>query len=140
MLSIDWLSLTPFGINQEQLENWISFSVRNEGFSLGELAVVFCSDDELLDMNVKHLGHDYFTDIITFDYCEEEVLSGDLFISVDRVKDNAKSLGVGFETELDRVIIHGVLHLCGYDDKSDDEVVQMRIKEDFYLGKREGFT
>lgn len=140
MLSINWLSLTPFSINHEALESWLSSTVVNEGLEMDEIALVFCSDDELLEFNIRHLNHDYYTDIITFDYSEEQRISGDLYISVDRVLDNSKSLSISFESELDRVIVHGVLHLCGYGDKSDDEVVEMRKKENYYLEKREGFT
>ena len=100
---------------------------------LGTITVVFCSDEYLLEMNRRHLDHDYFTDIITFDYCEEDLVSGDLFISVDRVLENSLKEQVGFLNELARVCVHGVLHLCGYGDKSSSERVVMRNKEDHYL-------
>ncbi|MCD8208597.1 MAG: rRNA maturation RNase YbeY [Bacteroidales bacterium] len=105
---------------------------------MGNVSIVFCSDAYLLNLNKKFLNHDFFTDIITFDYCEGDVLSGDILISVDSVRANAVEYGVSFEEELARVMVHGVLHLVGYDDHSDEEVRVMRAKEDFYLAKREG--
>lgn len=140
MLSVDWLSLKPFDFNLERVESWISKVVGEERLELDDLALVFCTDDELLKMNTEHLNHDYYTDIITFDYSENDVVSGDLFVSIDRVADNAKQFGVGFDDELYRVIVHGVLHLCGYADKSDEEIDVMRKKEDYYLNKLKGFT
>ena len=116
---------------------WLDAVARNEGKSIGNINIIFCSDSYLLDINIKYLGHDYYTDIITFDYCEGDVLSGDLFISVDSVRDNAAFYETGFSTELNRVIVHGVLHLAGYDDHSDSEQKTMRSKEDYYLGLRE---
>jgi rRNA maturation RNase YbeY len=107
--------------------------VSNEDKELGDINLIVCSDEHLLEMNQAHLDHDYYTDIITFDYCEDNVVSGDLFISIDRVADNASSLGVDFFNEFARVCVHGVLHLCGYGDKEEEEIVAMRGKEDFYL-------
>ncbi len=100
---------------------------------IGNLAVVLMSDKELIQYNKKHLKHNYYTDIITFDYSNNEVISGDLLISVDRVSDNAKIFKVPFHNELHRVILHGILHLCGYKDKSKNDIKQMRQKENFYL-------
>jgi rRNA maturation RNase YbeY len=117
------------------VNRWIAETIASEGRRRGEIAVIFCSDDYLLAMNRKHLNHNYYTDIITFDYDEGTVVSGDLFISVDRVRDNAQQYVVDFRNELYRVIIHGVLHLCGYPDKSPEEEKIMRSKEDFYLNK-----
>ena len=94
---------------------------------------MFCSDSFLLDLNKKHLGHDYFTDIITFSYTVNNKISGDLFISVDRVKENSLKECVSFEKELERVVYHGVLHLCGYKDKTEKEIKEMRSKENYYL-------
>lgn len=99
----------------------------------GELCVVFCSDSYLLDINIKFLSHDWLTDVITFDYSHHRTVSGDIFISIDRVRENAKTFGVGFDEELRRVIYHGVLHLCGYGDKSPTEQRIMRKKEKLYL-------
>jgi rRNA maturation RNase YbeY len=104
-----------------------------ENKKAGNISFVFCSDDFLLDMNKKHLGHDYYTDVITFDYTENSIISGDIFISVERVKENACKFGVPFSQELSRVMFHGVLHICGYGDKPEDEKRIMREKENFYL-------
>jgi rRNA maturation RNase YbeY len=106
-----------------------------EGFEVGNLDYVFVTDDELLEMNKAYLDHDYYTDIITFDYTEGNVLAGDMFISTDRVKENAVEFGVSFEKELMRVCVHGLLHLCGYGDKTDNEINLMREKEDFYINR-----
>lgn len=102
-------------------------------YSLKKIDVHTCTDEELLAINIKHLQHDYYTDIITFDYSKGTKISGELFISIDRVKDNAAALGVAIEVELRRVIAHGLLHLLGFKDKSDEEVVEMRMKEDEVL-------
>ena len=115
--------------------NWLSSTCNEEGKVLEEINLIFCSDEYLLKMNVEYLQHDYYTDIISFDYCEEDRILGDLFISKDRVLDNAEHNSVTFESELQRVIVHGVLHLCGYKDKSEDEEKLMRSKEDYYLSK-----
>ena len=119
-------------LNSEFFVLWLSDVCKKEHQDLGNLTLVFCSDNYLLEINKKHLDHDYYTDIITFDYTDE-VVSGDLFISVDRVIDNAKILSVNFKRELFRVIVHGVLHLLGYGDKTDQEKVLMRDLEDEYL-------
>jgi rRNA maturation RNase YbeY len=112
------------------IATWVKQVVEARGFKLGELCVVSCSDKYLLGVNVEHLNHDYYTDIITFDYSEGELVSGDLLISFDRVKENAKNEGVLFQDELRRVIIHGVLHLLGFKDKTDLEAQEMRAQED----------
>ena len=104
--------------------------------SLGDINIIFCSDNYILDVNMKYLQHDYFTDIITFDYCEKKVLSGDLFISVDSVRENSVYYGTEFEDELNRVIVHGLLHLIGYDDHREEDVKVMRAKENYYLEMR----
>jgi rRNA maturation RNase YbeY len=113
--------------------SWLSKVCDSEGKTLGELSLIFTSDEYLLNMNKEHLEHDYYTDIITFDYTEGDIVSGDLFISVDRVNDNASSLNVSRETELNRVVVHGTLHLIGYGDKSEAEAKVMREKENYYL-------
>lgn len=115
---------------------WLKFVAQHEGRILGDISVIFCSDPYILDVNKKYLQHDYYTDIITFDYCEGNVLSGDLFISVDSVRENASFYGTDFENELNRVIVHGVLHLIGYDDHTEEDIAVMRSKEDFYLSHR----
>ncbi len=120
-------------LNEETVESWFIKITNSEGVSLGDVAVVLGSDNWLLEYNRTYLDHDYFTDIITFDYVEQNVISGDLLISLDTVFSNAKDLNVSRETELKRVVIHGFLHLCGYNDKTESEVELMRKKEDFYL-------
>jgi rRNA maturation RNase YbeY len=118
-----------------KLKQWIKTVTEKEKHKLGTINYIFCTDDELLEINLKHLNHNTLTDIITFDYCQGDLIMGDLFISKDRVIDNAQTNGVSFEIELNRVIVHGVLHLCGYKDKSVDEEKLMRSKEDFYLDR-----
>ena len=120
-------------INTAQISTWLSDCITNLGYSLGELSIIFCCDEYLLNINKKHLSHDCYTDIITFNYNVEKNLNGDLFISVDRVKDNATLFNENFNIELFRVIIHGVLHLCGFNDKTIDEQKEMRSKENHYL-------
>ncbi len=116
--------------------SWLKAVAQEEGRRIGDISVIFCSDPYVLDVNIKYLQHSYYTDIITFDYCEGNVLSGDLFISVDSVRENAALYGSTFEDELDRVIVHGVLHLIGYDDHSKADIAVMRAKENYYLSKR----
>ena len=114
---------------------WLRNVAREENFKLGAISVIFCSDDYILSTNIQYLKHHYFTDIITFDYCSGKLLSGDLFISVDSVKDNSVVFKTTFKDELNRVIVHGLLHLVGYDDHTDEEKIVMRGKEDYYLSK-----
>ena len=116
---------------------WLKMVAGSEIRKIGDINVIFCSDNYILDVNMKYLQHDYFTDIITFDYCEGKVLSGDLFISVDTVRENAIEYGTEFRDELNRVIVHGVLHLIGYDDHCDEDIAEMRSKENYYLSLRE---
>ena len=113
--------------------------VSEEDKVLGDLNVIFCSDKYLLEMNREYLNHDYLTDIITFDYCVGNIVSGDLFISHDRVSENASIFNISVLEELCRVCTHGVLHLCGYSDKLEEEIVLMRQKESYYL-RLFGFT
>lgn len=122
--------------NKLKIKQWIKDTVKAEESRVGDITIVFCSDDYLLNINNQYLQHDYYTDIITFDYSEEGVVSGDLMISIDRVKENATLQNTTFENELHRVIIHGVLHLLGYKDKTAKEEKQMRGKEDEYLHTR----
>tara|TARA_B100000809_G_scaffold81337_1_gene79642 strand:+ start:10877 stop:11308 length:432 start_codon:yes stop_codon:yes gene_type:complete len=112
---------------------WITNTITNEGMCPGNINYIFCSDVYLHKMNIEHLNHDTLTDIITFNYCEDDLVNTDVFISIDRVKENADIFKCTFEKELNRVMIHGVLHLVGYDDKSDVDKQKMRAKEDFYL-------
>jgi len=118
--------------------NWIYKTIQAEKKQLIQLNYIFCSDDFLLKLNQKHLNHNYFTDILTFDNSDtKKEIEGDIFISIDRVRDNAKTLKTLLHHELNRVIIHGVLHLCGYKDKTQLEQQKMRTKEDFYLKELE---
>lgn len=128
---------TKFVLKNKTANNkWLRFVAGSELRRLGDVNIIFCSDNYILDINMKYLQHDYFTDIITFDYCEGETLSGDLFISIDSVRDNAQFYGSTFADELNRVMVHGILHLIGYDDHTPDEQKQMREKENYYLGLR----
>jgi probable rRNA maturation factor len=122
--------------SEDQISSWVNFVLDEEGKELGEINYIFCDDDYLLGINVKTLKHNTLTDIISFDYSLGNVVSGDVYVSYDRVKDNADSLGILFVNELHRVMIHGILHYCGYRDKSDDEKSLMRSKEDYYLSLR----
>lgn len=116
-------------IDQERISKWISRVVVNSGARVGDISYIFCDDEYLLDINRKYLNHDYYTDIITFDYVEEDIISGDLYISVDTVRDNAEQFKVSFQEELSRVIIHGVLHLLGVDDKTPEDQTVMTQRE-----------
>ena len=129
---------TPFQFSYKtHTAAWVTHIINQERRVLGDLNFIFCSDPHLHQMNLTYLNHDTFTDIITFDNSEAvEQISGDIFISVDRVKENAESLTTNFEQELYRVIIHGVLHLIGYNDKSIEEKTRMREKEDACLSLR----
>lgn len=109
--------------------DWITRVIDSENFQIGDLNYIFCSDEYLLQVNLAYLNHDYYTDIITFDYCEAQQISGDIFISIDRVRENAKSFAVSFNEELLRVMAHGLLHLMKYKDKTDEDSSLMRRKE-----------
>ena len=121
--------------NQEKISSWILKTFKAEELIKEiELSIIFCSDDALLEINKKFLNHDYYTDIITFPIEETNtVFEAELYISIDRVKENAKNLSIAFQDELHRIVIHGVLHLCGYKDKTNKEIEEMRFKENFYL-------
>ena len=116
-------------VDQERIRQWINRVVVQYGCETGEINYIFCSDDYLLNINREYLNHDYYTDIITFDYVQDHLISGDLFISLDTIRDNAEYYKVSFEDELHRVIIHGVLHLLGIDDKTDEDQEIMTQKE-----------
>lgn len=116
--------------NRTLIKQWVKTVVENKGKKLGDVSYILCDDDYLLEVNRQYLKHDYYTDIITFDYTENDCIGGDLFISIDRVKDNATALQVPEHEELMRVMIHGVLHLLGLKDKSEEEVKQMRKAEE----------
>ncbi len=121
--------------NKKQTISWIDDSIINEKRLLGDINIIFTSDKYLLDINKQYLKHNYFTDIVTFNYCENNVINGDIFISIESVKNNSTRFDVNFTTELKRVIIHGVLHLIGYDDQNDEEKAKMREKENYYLDR-----
>lgn len=123
-------------INAPFLESWYNEICVKHQRELGDVTVVFCSDEYLLSMNQQHLNHDFYTDIITFEYNHENCVSGDLFISLDRVKDNSIQLSTDFVDELHRVCVHGLLHLLGFKDKSKDDEKAMRILEDQMLSLR----
>ena len=133
MISILFEDVPPIDLSLSSINEWLNTVVTSENKTLGDISLVFGSDKWLLDFNIKHLDHDYFTDIITYDYSTKNLVSGDLLISVERVFENAKNLNVPRETELNRVIVHGVLHLCGFTDKTDEQKKIMREKEDYYL-------
>jgi rRNA maturation RNase YbeY len=123
--------------DSENIFDWISKAIKNEGFQKGDINIIFCSDAYLRKMNKQYLQHDYNTDIITFETGDDpSIVNGDLFISIDRVKANSKTLKILFRDELHRVIIHGILHLCNYSDKSPKKQSEMRAQEDYYLGRR----
>jgi rRNA maturation RNase YbeY len=129
-MKIDFNYEIDFKLDKESnYTDWINRIVEKESSSLGNLNYIFCDDAYLVKINLQYLNHNTLTDIITFDYSDESLVSGDIFISIERVKDNAKDFKVGFEEELKRVMSHGVLHLLGYNDKTDKEKHLMRNKE-----------
>ena len=121
-------------LHRSTFKKHIKLLINSELKKLGEISIILCSDKYLLEINIEYLKHSYYTDIITFNYVEGNVISGDLFISVDRVKENSTKFITGFIKELYRVIFHGILHLIGYNDKTEEEQKIMREKEDLYLG------
>ena len=123
-------------IKKRETSAWIKKVATTYGKKCGEIAYIFCNDEKILEVNKEYLQHDYYTDIITFDYSEEDSISGDLFISLDTVRSNSEMLGVGYEQELHRVIIHGILHLCGIDDKGKGEREIMEAAENKALSMR----
>lgn len=124
-----------FKLPQKQVTRlWLKQQAKREGYSVGELNFIFCSDEHILQVNKEYLQHDYYTDIITFDNSEKTgKLEGDIFISVERVADNASQVGTLPEQEMRRVLAHGLLHLCGYKDKTKEEATRMRLKEEEWL-------
>lgn len=115
--------------NENKFVDWLSRVIASENFEITQLDYIFCGDDYLLGLNQKYLSHDTYTDIITFDYSEGINLAGDIFISIDRLRENAEDLDVEFDEELLRVMSHGILHLMGYKDKSEEDKAEMRAKE-----------
>lgn len=133
---IDYNYETDFKLNDEKsISKWISDVITEEGKSLGEINYIFCDDEYLHKINIEFLQHDTYTDIISFDYTLGNTINGDIYISIDRVKENSTTFKTGFINELHRVMIHGVLHYLGYKDKTDDESLLMRQKETFYINK-----
>lgn len=122
------------GLDSELFVLWLNEVIASEKFDCGDVNLIFVSDEKLLEMNQQFLQHDYFTDIITFDYSEDSVISGELYISIDRVSENGLKMD-GYDSELKRVCVHGILHLCGYGDKSEEEITEIRAKENFYIDK-----
>jgi len=131
---IHFLDIEPIELDPSRISSWYEKMAEAEAFMLSRIALNFCSDEHLLEMNKKHLKHDFYTDIITFDSSRPPVLKGELYISLDRVKENAIENQVVWETELHRVMAHGLLHLMGYGDKSPEEKRVMRGKEEWALG------
>ena len=121
--------------NTEDLNLWINCVTEEEGMIIGELVYVLCNDEYLLKKNIQFLNHNILTDVITFDYSEDRIISGDILISTERVVENAKIFNVNYLTELHRVMVHGLLHLLGYKDKNDKDANTMREKENYYLNK-----
>lgn len=119
--------------NPVDTSNWITYVIKEEGFKLGDINYIFCDDDYLLKLNVEFLNHDTLTDIISFDNTLGKLVNGDIFISIDRVQDNARTFDTSFINELHRVMIHGVLHYLGFKDKTEKEKIEMRSKENQYL-------
>ena len=121
-------------LSKKKINRWIKETAAGYGKSIGEIAYIFCTDDRILEVNKQYLNHDFFTDIITFDNSDGSRISGDIFISLDTVKSNAEEFRVSYEDELKRIIIHGILHLCGQDDKTPELRLEMTGKEDLALG------
>ena len=132
MVDIFFENTDVLDFNPEFFVSWLNNVCKSENYELEQLNLIFCSDEYLLDMNKSHLDHDYYTDIITFDYSETTVV-GDLFISIDRVNENAVENNVTFINERNRIVVHGLLHLLGYNDKTTSDKQLMTEKENFYL-------
>jgi len=130
MITYNTINVRQPAISHRELNKWIRNIAASYGRKVGELAYVFCDDEKILEVNRQYLNHDFYTDIITFDYCEDDVVNGDIFISLDTVRSNSEEQGTDYEEELRRVIIHGVLHLCGIDDKGPGEREIMEAAED----------
>lgn len=119
--------------NKLKRKKWLKEVIKQEACRVGDINYIFCSDEQLLEINIQYLNHDYYTDIITFDYKENQLISGDIFISTDRVKENAVINNEDFDHELNRVLVHGVLHIIGYKDKLEKDIELMRKKENTYI-------
>ena len=129
-MSIDFVYNTDFELsNKEQVSDWVLRVVNSKGYKLGNLVYAFFNDEDLKDLNIRFLKHDYYTDVISFDETADQVVSGNIAISVDRVKENSTQIGVDFEEEMHRVMIHGVLHFIGFNDKTSSEKKEIREQE-----------
>lgn len=133
MVEIFYEETNDLELDTRFFTDWLTELCASKDFSMGDVSLIFCSDEYLLELNKSALDHDFYTDIITFDYTSQSLVAGDLFISVDRVRENAREFKVGFLNELHRVVAHGVLHLLGYKDKSSDEEAEMRKQEELAL-------
>lgn len=130
-MSIEYVYNTSFSLdNEKKVSKWLKKAVEAEGFSVGEVVYAFFNDNDLKELNIKHLNHDFFTDVISFNDSKNDVLSGNIAISVDRVKENSIKFKTSFNDEMMRVMVHGLLHFMGYDDSSEEETLLMRNKED----------
>ena len=134
MINFFYENVSPISMEEKRAQ-WIEELILNEGKKPGDINYILCDDEYLIEINKQYLDHDYYTDIITFDYCKGKIISGDIFLSLQRVLDNSAQLKTDVEEELNRVLAHGVLHLCGYKDKTEEEEKMMRFKENFYLEK-----
>ena len=129
-MSIDFVYNTDFELsNKEQVSDWVLRVINSKGYKLGNIVYAFFNDEDLKDLNIRFLSHDYYTDVISFDETADQVVSGNIAISVDRVKENATQIGVDFEEEMHRVMIHGVLHFIGFNDKTSSEKKEIREQE-----------
>ena len=135
MISFTSQEIEMPALNERQITRWIKAVAADYGFAVGNINYIFCSDERELEVNRQFLGHDYYTDVITFDYSTESVLNGDIFISLDTVRSNAEMVGVPFEHELLRILIHGVLHLTGQGDKTPETKIEMTEKENRALAR-----
>lgn len=130
MINFTNISIPLPALNKQLISRWIKAVAKGYGKKTAPITYIFCDDEKILEVNRQYLQHDFYTDIISFDYSEKDSISGDIFISIDTVKSNAESLGIDFGDELHRVIIHGVLHFCGLQDGTSEEEKQMREAED----------
>lgn len=135
MISFECVNVPMPGIDKDMVSRWIRSVASDYGFAVGNVTYIFCDDEKILDVNRAFLQHDYYTDVITFDYSTSSCLSGDIFISLDTVRSNAAALGTAFERELYRILIHGILHLTGQGDKTPESKEQMTAKEEAALAK-----
>ncbi len=133
MIRFYFESTDSLDLKKTEIKNWLHQVISDESFELGDINIIMCSDEYLISINKEYLSHDYFTDIVTFNYCEGGKISGDIFISIDRIKENSENYSTNFTNELYRVMVHGVLHLLKYNDKTEGEKKIMTSKENQYL-------